>query len=114
MIGFFQLTELLHDIISVRLQVLEDLGLNIAALINLIHAALHGCSLIVDLVIENFPFCVQVRKPQINLLKDVKFTVRLEDCVLQIFNFGFGLFLILSDLVDRVLVFDESVHDRVN
>ena len=114
MIGFFQLAELLHDIIGVRLQVLKDLGLNIAALIYLIHAALHGCSLIVDFVIENFALSIQVRKPQINLLKDVKFTVRLEDCVLQIFDFGFGLFLILSDLVDRVLVFDESVYDRIN
>ena len=114
MIGFFQLAELLHDIISVRLQVLKDLGLNIAALIYLIHAALHGRSLIIDFVIQNLAFGVQVGQPQVDLLKDVKFTVCLEYRVLQIFNFGVRLLLILPNLVDRVLIFDETVNNRVN
>ena len=114
LIGLFELTELLHDIISMLLQVLEDLGLNLVALIDLLHAALHGFCLIVDLVIKNFALSVQVGQPQVDLLKNVKLSIRLEYRILQVFNFGVGLFLILPDLVDRVLVFDETVHDWVN
>ena len=114
MIGLFKLTELLHDIISVRLQILEDLGLDLTTLVDLIHAALHGLCLIVDLVIQNFALGVQISQPQVDLLKDVKFTVRLEYRVLQVFNFGVRLLLVLPNLVDRILIFDETVHDWVN
>ena len=48
------------------------------------------------------------------MLKNVKLSIRLEYRILQVFNFGVGLLLILSNLVDRVLVFDETVHDRIN
>ena len=58
LIGLFELAELLHDIISMLLQVLEDLGLNLTAFIDFIHAALHGFCLIIDLVIEDFAFSV--------------------------------------------------------
>ena len=96
------------------MQVLEDLGLDFILLSDLIHTPFDRLVFIVDLVFEDFTLRLQIRKFQVDLFKDIKLTVSLEDCLFKILNLCIGLFLLLTQLVDIILVVDQAINDRVN
>ena len=96
------------------MQVLEDLGLDFILLSDLIHTPLDRLVFIVDLVLEDFPLCLEICKFQVDLLKDIKLSVSLEDCLFKILNLCICLFLLLTQLIDIILVVDQAINDRVN
>ena len=114
LVGFFQLTQFTHHIISVRLQVLEDLGLDLVPLVNLFHPVLDALVLVVHLVFKNLPFSLKVGQLEVDLLEDVQFTVSLEDGLLEILHFGIGFLLLLSKLVYVVGIIHKLIDDWVN
>ena len=114
LVRFFKLAELLHDVLCVRLQVFEDLGLDLEVLIDDLHAVLHRLVLVVHLVLENLALGLQVGQLKVNLLKHVQFAIGLEDGLLQIFHLRICLLLILLKLVQAVFVIHKSVNDWVN
>ena len=114
LVGLLELTQFFHDVLSMRLQVLEDLGLDFILLSDLIHAPLDRLIFIVDLVLEDFALRLQIRKLQVDLLKDIKLTVSLEDGLFKVLNLCIGLFLLLTQLIDIILVVDQAINYRVN
>ena len=113
LVSLFELTQLLHDILSVRLQVLKDFDLDVVLLGDFIHSALDRLIFIVNLVLENFPLSLQIRKLQVDLFEDVQFSIGLEDGLLQVFHFRVRLLLLLPQLIDVILVVNEAVDDRI-
>ena len=71
LVCLFELTQLLHHILSMRLQVLEDFDLDIVLFGYFVHAALDRLIFIVHLVLQYFPLCLQIGKLQVDLLEDV-------------------------------------------
>ena len=106
LVSFFQLTKLSHHIISVLLQILEYFSLNLVALIDLIHAPFDRFELIFTLVLQNLSLRLQIRKPHVDLLKNVEFTVSLEDSLPQVLNLVVDFCVLLLDLIDAILVRD--------
>ena len=114
LVGLLQLTKLSHHIISVLLQILEYFSLNLAALVDFIHAPLDRFELIVTLVLQNLALSFQIRKPHVDLLEHVEFTVSLEDSLPQVLNLVVDFGVLLLDLIDAILVRDKSVNDWVD
>ena len=114
LISLLQLAQFFHHVLSVRLQILENLGLDLVFLVNFLHSTLHSLILVIDLVFEDLAFSLQISKLQVDLLEDVKLAVSLENGLFQVLDFIIGLLLILLELVDLVLLIDESVYNRVN
>ena len=85
-----------------RLQVGKDLGLNFIALVDVLHLARDGLEFVVHLVLQNLAFRFQVGQLHVDLLKNVQFTVGLEDSLLQVLNFGVRFLLLLFQLVDPI------------
>ena len=48
------------------------------------------------------------------MLEDIQFSIGLEDGFLQVLNFRVRLFLLLPQLIDVILVVDETVDDWID
>lgn len=114
LVGLLQLAKLPHNIVCVLLQVLENCSLNLGALVDFIHTAFHRFVLVLDLVLENLALGLQVGQLHVDLLKDVKFTICLENGLFQVFDLVICFLRLLDDLVNAVLVRNKAVDDRID
>ena len=96
------------------LQVLKDGSLNFVALVDLIHTPLDRLEFIVGLVLEDLALSLQVGQFHIDLLKDIKFAIRLENGFLQVFDLVIRLLRLLHNLVNAILIRYEPVNDGVD
>ena len=88
--------------------------MDIVLLGDFIHASLDRLIFIVDLVLKDLPLCLQICKLQVNLLKDIQFSISLKDGFLQVLDFCIRFFLFLPQLVNAILIVNETVNNWIN
>ena len=114
LVSFLEFAQLRHNVIRVRLQVLEDFRLNLEVLVDYLHPVLNRLVLVVHFILQNLPLSFQIGQLHIDLLKDVQLAVRLKNRFFQVLHFVIRLLLILLQLVNGVFVIHKSINDRVN
>jgi hypothetical protein len=93
------------------LHIAEDFLSHFVTAVNLVHPGFDGRVLVVHLVFQDLALGFQIGNLEVDLLKDVKFAIGLEDCVTQIFDFVGTLFLVDLCLITEVCVLEElMVH----
>ena len=110
LVSLLELAQLRHDVLRVRLQVLEDLRLDLKVLVNDLHAVLYRLVLVVYLVFQDLSFSLQIGQLHINLLEDVKLAVSLKNRFFQVLHLVIRLLLILLQLVNGVFVIHKSIN----
>ena len=118
LVSLLEHAQLLHDIICVLLQVLEDFRLDLTALVSFVNTPQDRLELIIALVFQDLSLCLQVGKLQIYLLENIQFSVCFKDGLLQLFHFFVDFLGQLLALVDAILVgvqlIDDGIYQRLN
>ena len=96
------------------LHVAEDFLGHLISAVNLIHSGLDGRVFVVDFILQDLALCLQIGNLEVDLLKDVKLAICLEDGVTQILNLVRTLFLVDLCLITEVSVLQELMIDRFN
>ena len=108
-VSLFQLRHLVHNFVSVHLQVFKYCCLNCMLLVDCPHTLKNLRLHVLHLVSQDFSLSCTVCNLEVNLLENIEFTACVENCLLELIDAAIDFFLLLKELVDGVFVLDEIV-----